>query len=745
MTAVAVDSAAATAEAPAPATPAAPEAKRSLDPQSPWPGLAAFDEESAAFFHGRAEEAAELHRLVMQAPLTVLFGKSGLGKSSLLKAGLFPLLRDGCLPVYVRLAIQEQGTRLIDQLDAALLAEAKARGVEVEPSDTHLGLWERLHRRDFALWRARTELVTPLFVIDQFEEIFTLGTENPDAIAQLRIELADLIENRIPAALVEVQEREGEALALLDVKRQRYKVLLSLREDFLVELEGWRRHIPSVMHNRFRLKPMTAAQAFDAVYKTGQRAKLVDEDTAKAIVRFVGKIQEEERSVKPAAKAGATAEDSDALPTHEIEPALLSLVCAELNKRRMSARQATINADLLKGTGASIIADFYFRQVASIPAAGRKFIEEDLLTEGGYRSSFPVTEALRDGKLTQDVLTRLIDGRVLRIEHQLGTQRVELTHDRLTDVVRAERDKRRERERSASRRRWMWVFGFVAAVIAVMGFWAASNQIATIRAQSERDEAQRQRVIAEQALADLKREQAAAESARKAAEEERERASNEAKRADQQTQRAKWQNDVLSEVYAPLRAAVLRLRMRGFPVATAFVVSRSGLAVTPAHAVANAAKHSLEALNFNGTRYDADLLKVDETRDLALLRLRNVDNMPCLQLATEPVKPSTAVVSLSISEKDWSAKAGTVSRTDVPTGPIGLPKLARLDDLIEVGMQTEGGFSGAPVIDTSRRVIGMGAYGPVGKPQALLIPASRIRTAFREELGSDPCNYASTR
>jgi len=61
-----------------------------IDAENPWPGLGSFDEGAQHFFSGRDAESAELLRLVSQAPLTVLFGKSGLGKTSLLEAGLFP-------------------------------------------------------------------------------------------------------------------------------------------------------------------------------------------------------------------------------------------------------------------------------------------------------------------------------------------------------------------------------------------------------------------------------------------------------------------------------------------------------------------------------------------------------------------------------------------------------------------------------------------------------------------------------
>ena len=78
----------------------------SLDEQNPWPGLATYDEGASDFFFGREDEVEELLRLIKLSPLTVLYGKSGLGKSSLLQAGLFPRLRQAYfLPVYIRLDI----------------------------------------------------------------------------------------------------------------------------------------------------------------------------------------------------------------------------------------------------------------------------------------------------------------------------------------------------------------------------------------------------------------------------------------------------------------------------------------------------------------------------------------------------------------------------------------------------------------------------------------------------------------
>jgi hypothetical protein len=64
-----------------------PEPQRqALSRDDPWPGLDPFYETDREYFHGRSAESDELLRLVRRELLTVLFGRSGLGKTSLLGA-----------------------------------------------------------------------------------------------------------------------------------------------------------------------------------------------------------------------------------------------------------------------------------------------------------------------------------------------------------------------------------------------------------------------------------------------------------------------------------------------------------------------------------------------------------------------------------------------------------------------------------------------------------------------------------
>src|ERR1700674_3369825 len=92
-----------------------------LSSQNPWPGLRAFTESDRDFFFGREREAAELLGIVKRAPVVVLYGQSGLGKTSLLQAGLFPeLKRLDFLPLRLRLDHGEDAPPLAQQILRAL-------------------------------------------------------------------------------------------------------------------------------------------------------------------------------------------------------------------------------------------------------------------------------------------------------------------------------------------------------------------------------------------------------------------------------------------------------------------------------------------------------------------------------------------------------------------------------------------------------------------------------------------------
>ena len=106
-----------------------------LDEENPWPALAAFPEEAERFFNGRDDESEELSRRVLQYKLTILFGRSGLGKTSLLQAGLFPRLRPRyILPVYISFDYTDSSPPLLEQVTERFRQEIAARGITAPES-----------------------------------------------------------------------------------------------------------------------------------------------------------------------------------------------------------------------------------------------------------------------------------------------------------------------------------------------------------------------------------------------------------------------------------------------------------------------------------------------------------------------------------------------------------------------------------------------------------------------------------
>ena len=410
-----------------------PGLEATVDARNPWLGLASFTEETRSFFFGREEEVAELARRVQRKLLTILFGKSGLGKTSILRAGLVPRLREhGYCPVYVRIDYGRDTPEPAEQIKEAIRRAASASGEwsQVGVAAAGESLWEFLHHRDDVLRDASGTRLTPLLIFDQFEELFTLAQSDEFGRARAAHfidELADLVENRPPRELEERIDREEAAAERFDFARSDYRVLISLREDYLAPLESLKRVMPSISQNRLRLAPMTGAQALEAVLKPGQA--LVTEEVAAAIVRFVA--------------GGAE------LANAEVEPSLLSLICRELNDARIAQGRSEISLDLLAGSHESILTNFYERALGDQPAAVRRIVEDELLTESGFRENVAeesLKRRFQAAGAAPDTLATLVNRRLLRIEERLDVRRVELTHDVLTGIVKASRDQRHERE-----------------------------------------------------------------------------------------------------------------------------------------------------------------------------------------------------------------------------------------------------------------------------------------------------------
>ncbi len=435
-----------------------------VEPQNPWPGLAPYTEQQHELFFGREMEIEEILRLIQRETLTVLFGRSGSGKSSLLHAGVFPRLRSGMyFPVLLRLNFADPDVDPVEQVKAITLATAQKGGLDVESRVSQNftpTLWEFFHDTDF--WGPRNDRVTPLLVFDQFEEAFTIGKDQRQASDFLG-QLADLAENRVPLVVEQRVTQSTERVAV-DAGAPTYKMVLSLREDFVSRLDQLRPILPAIMRNRMGLLPLDGVRALQVIVNSGK--PWVSETVAQDIV---------------AALAGETGAAQEAVAQAEIEPAYLSVMCHELFLRMVELHHETITSELVAKERGEILEAMYERSFEGLSEPVRLFVEDRLLTASGFRGTLPQSEALAEGVSPLDLDT-LVNRRLLRFEDRLGTRHVELSHDLLTGVVKKSRGfraarvareeeerKQQELRRALARARRRTTVAAATAVLALAG------------------------------------------------------------------------------------------------------------------------------------------------------------------------------------------------------------------------------------------------------------------------------------
>ena len=184
-----------------------PAAAGALETRNPYKGLRAFAEGDAEDFFGREALTEHLVERLEQTRFLAVVGPSGSGKSSVVRAGLVPRLRQGALPGSERWYVVEMfpGAYPLEELEAALL-----RAADSPPA----GLLEQLEQDERGLLRGAKRLFADdeaelVLVVDQLEEVFTL---------------------------VEDEARRTQFLALLERAvadpHARLRIVVTLRADF---------------------------------------------------------------------------------------------------------------------------------------------------------------------------------------------------------------------------------------------------------------------------------------------------------------------------------------------------------------------------------------------------------------------------------------------------------------------------------------------------------------------------------
>jgi tetratricopeptide (TPR) repeat protein len=408
-----------------------------------YPGIRPFydNEVDRRLFFGRDTEKEALLHKILADNLVVLYASSGLGKTSLLNAGLSQALRDrGYIPFMVR--FNDSKLDPVQAIYAGIKEIANQKSLEVEAGEDAT-LWQYFKTTYF--WSDSNKMLTPVLILDQFEEFFTLYS--PESRKDFIRQLADVVNNKIPASLLESIKPE-EPLPYSD-NPPNMKIIISIREDYVGQLEEMSREIPDILHHRFRLLPLSRENAREAIINPSQ---VQDETIAAATFTFAPNAVDMMLDFLCKRRERGIIKVTD-----EVESFQLQLLCRHIeNMAREKTKKETTDIivkeeDLGGEAGMQrVLQRFYDDQVKKLDTLwkrikARKLCEKGLISVTNLRLSLEEGEIKRKFRVSENLLVELINSRLLRAEPRVGSVYYELSHDTLVTPIRESQRKRKSK------------------------------------------------------------------------------------------------------------------------------------------------------------------------------------------------------------------------------------------------------------------------------------------------------------
>ncbi len=365
----------------------------------PYKFLDYYSEQDARLFFGREAEVEAICSKILAHRCFILHGRSGVGKSSILHAGIMPRLKAHGHRVFVLRSFT-------DPLQQMLSAVAP---------DAELGIGEKSRSVVDALV-AQLRLIPSgqsiTFFFDQFEEFFSLlaGDRRQQFIAGL----ARIFSNQtLPLRPASYDLRGGAGLRLV----------FAMREDMLAEMSQLKSVVPEIFHHEYRLLRLSREQA----------ARAITEPASAVGCRFETSLVE--RLLADLGDGGG------------IDPPQLQIVCDHLYDARDEDGRLTLACYERLGTTSKILANYLERVLQRFNAADLQAAKEiltALLSPDEQRLVLRLSDLLQtaavpmrqDGEQSlHELMEDLVAARVVRRRQQDGEGWIELAHDFLIPEV----------------------------------------------------------------------------------------------------------------------------------------------------------------------------------------------------------------------------------------------------------------------------------------------------------------------
>lgn len=407
---------------------------------NPWLGLSSYTEESIKDhqFNGRSKAIVSLASMIRHNLFVTLYGRSGIGKTSLLQAGLFPLLRREVFsPLAIRLNELKDGIRASEIIWNKILKSIESEGYvytfcdendEYKPDFSDILVLRKL----FSAGKFRSdegEETIPVIVIDQFEEVLY---KTPITSRLLILQLYALIDDNYNLEISHPNWHDD----------TNFRVVVSIREDDLFLFEDFIDSLNCIdfKSNRYRLLPLSDNEAKEIVLNPILGKNIFESDKEDSIA---------EEIVKLSRNKGAN-----------INTLLLSLICYVLYNDSIISRNRIIKkSDLQSYT--DIINSYYKEVTKNLPKEQRYYIEDHLIDDQGRRTSIYTSDLEKFAPQAK----QLIENSNHRLLNE-NQGRVEFIHDQLAASVMKIRSTRKSRRTKR--------IGIIALVILLLGVFIYS-------------------------------------------------------------------------------------------------------------------------------------------------------------------------------------------------------------------------------------------------------------------------------
>lgn len=218
----------------------------------PYRGLEVFDEDHADFFFGRERDIQRVIEKLKDTRFLTVLGPSGSGKSSLVRAGVIPRLKRGAL-------VDSQNWKVCvlrpgSDPNTVLAAKIKALNSDATMRDLCNDLLidpKTLHRETMLALTLQPEIRRIVWVIDQFEEVFTLCLSER--------ERSTFVENLLFASSIP----NGPCM-----------IVLAMRADFYGKCAGYPSLAVSMAAQQFLVPPMDREMLRESIVEPARRVGL---------------------------------------------------------------------------------------------------------------------------------------------------------------------------------------------------------------------------------------------------------------------------------------------------------------------------------------------------------------------------------------------------------------------------------------------------------------------------------------